>query len=284
MNFISAELSEEQFKKISRLVYRLCGIHLKDGKQALVKARLMKRLRVLHLSSFEAYLSYIEKEKGELGFLIDVITTNKTNFFREPEHFNFLRDEVLPEMTGRRLRFWTAACSSGEESFSLAILLNEKLPDKAFKDVKILATDISTKMLEKARRAVYAEDEIRMIPQPLLQKYFVKVHEGPPRAYQLKDDVRSMVRLARLNLMESWPMKGLFNVIFCRNVMIYFDKPTQQRLINRLWDFLEPGGWLFVGHSEGLSAISHNFRYIRPAVYRKQTGSVVRGSGFEVHP
>lgn len=269
MNFISAELSEEQFKKISRLVYRLCGIHLKDGKQAMVKARIMKRLRILHLSSFEEYLSYIEKEKGELGFLIDVITTNKTNFFREPEHFNFLRDEVLPEMTDRRLRFWTAACSSGEESFSLAILLNEKLPDKAFKDVKILATDISAKMLEKARRAVYAEDEIRMIPQPLLQKYFVKVHEGPPRAYQVKDDVRSMVRLARLNLMDSWPMKGLFNVIFCRNVMIYFDKPTQQRLINRLWDFLEPGGWLFVGHSEGLSAISHNFSYIRPAVYRK---------------
>ncbi len=271
MNFISAELSEDQFKKISRLVYRLCGIYLKDGKQALVKARLMKRLRVLHLSSFEDYLSYIESGKGvqELGFLIDVITTNKTNFFREPEHFNFLRDSVLPELTDRKLRFWTAACSSGEEPFSLAILLREKLPDLDFKDVKILGTDISARMLEKARRAVYGEDELRMIPPMLVQKYFVKVNDGPPRSYQVTDRVSRMVRLARLNLMDSWPMKGLFHVIFCRNVMIYFDKPTQQRLINRLWDFLEPGGWLFVGHSEGLSAISHNFRYVRPAIYRK---------------
>lgn len=268
MDLMSVELTEKQFRKVSRLVYRLCGINLKDGKQALVRARLMKRLRALQLPSFDAYLKYVEGDSGpqELSFLIDVITTNKTSFFREPEHFNYLRDKILLRLKSRRQRFWTAACSSGEEPFSLGILLREHTPDIDLKDVKILATDISTRMLEKARTAIYREEELRDIPPTLLQKYFIKVH-GP--AYQVKDNLRAMVRLARLNLMDPWPMKGPFDVIFCRNVMIYFDKPTQETLINRFWDFLEPGGYLFVGHSEGLSAISHKFRYVRPAVYRK---------------
>ncbi|MDM8522774.1 protein-glutamate O-methyltransferase [Desulfococcaceae bacterium HSG8] len=271
MNLISAELTEKQFRTISRLVYKLCGINLKDGKQALVRARLMKRLRALKLPSFESYLEYIESDRGphEMSFLIDVITTNKTSFFREPEHFSYLRDSVLPNLKGRRLRFWTAACSSGEESFSLGILLRENLPDISSMDVKILATDISLRMLKKARMSVYSAEELRDIPPLFLQKYFVRVRNRSDETYQVSDSVRAMVRVARLNLMDSWPMKGSFDVIFCRNVMIYFDKPTQQKLINRFWDFLEPGGHLFVGHSEGLSAISHKFRYVRPAVYRK---------------
>jgi len=270
MDLMSLELTEKQFRKVSHIVYHLCGINLKDGKQALVRARLMKRLRALRLPDFDTYLRYVESRNGhqELSFLIDVITTNKTSFFREPEHFNYLRDNILPKLTNRRLRFWTAACSSGEEPFSLGILLREYLSDIDFRDVKILATDISTKMLEKARTSVYGEEEVRHLPPLLLQKYFTRVRE-PPRSWQVKNDVRAIVRLARLNLMDTWPMKGPFDVIFCRNVMIYFDKPTQETLINRFWDFLGPGGYLFVGHSEGLSAISHKFRYIRPAVYRK---------------
>ena len=270
MDLMSVELTEKQFRKVSRLIYRLCGINLKDGKQALVRSRLMKRLRALHLPSFDAYLKYVDGDSGlqELSFLIDVITTNKTSFFREPEHFNFLRDKILPGLNSRKQRFWTAACSSGEEPFSLAILLREHTLDIDLKDVKILATDISTSMLEKARTAIYREEELRDIPHNLLQKYFIRV-QGPGQVYQVKDNLRTMVRLARLNLMDSWPMKGPFDVIFCRNVMIYFDKPTQETLINRFWSFLEPGGYLFVGHSEGLSAISHKFHYVRPAVYRK---------------
>ncbi len=270
MDLMSAELTEKQFRKVSHLIYRLCGINLKEGKQALVRARLMKRLRALKLPSFDAYLKYVESDSGlqEFSFLIDAITTNKTSFFREPEHFNYLRDEILPKLKGRRLRFWTAACSSGEEPFSLGILLWEYLPDIEFKDVKILATDISSRMLEKARLSTYGEEDIRHLPRMLLQKYFTKVQESP-RGYQVSSPIRTMVRLARLNLMDSWPMKGPFNLIFCRNVMIYFDKSTQETLINRLWNYLEPGGHLFVGHSEGLSSISHKFRYVRPAIYRK---------------
>lgn len=270
-NLMSAELGEKEFKKISRLVYSLCGIYLRDGKQALVRARLMKRLRALHLSDFETYLKYIESDGGhqEIGCLIDVITTNKTSFFREPEHFNYLEKKILPELTCRRLRFWTAACSSGEESFSLAMLLRENISDSDSKDMKILATDISARMLEKARRAVYAEPDLGGLPPVFVSKYFFRIQEGPPRLWQVKENIRKMVRVARLNLMDAWPMKGPFDVIFCRNVMIYFDKPTQEKLINRFWDLLDPGGYLFVGHSEGLSAISHKFRYIRPAVYRK---------------
>lgn len=271
LNLITAELTEAQFRKISRLVYQLCGIHLKDGKQALVKARLMKRLRALKFSDFESYFRYIESDSGkqEIGFLIDVMTTNKTSFFREPEHFNYLQENILPTLTGQRVRFWTAACSSGEEAFSLGMMLREKMPDVAFRDVKILATDISTRMLEKAHRATYTSEELRDVSPQLIEKYFTKLQPSLPHQYRIKDTVRSMVRVARLNLMDAWPMKGPFDVIFCRNVMIYFDKPTQQKLINRFWSFLKPGGYLFVGHSEGLSAISHKFRYVKPAVYRK---------------
>ncbi|MGE0086184.1 MAG: protein-glutamate O-methyltransferase CheR [Desulfococcaceae bacterium] len=270
MNLMAAELTEKQFRKISQLIYHLCGINLKEGKQALVRARLMKRLRALRLSDFDEYMKYLDGDQGthELSYLIDVMTTNKTSFFREPEHFRYLCDQILPGLSSRKLRFWTAACSSGEEPFSLAILLREHLPDVDMRDVKILATDISTKMLEKARNAVYSEETVRDIPPRYLQKYFhTAPHDGS--FYRLRDEVRLMVRLGWLNLMDNWPMKGPFNVIFCRNVMIYFDRPTQQRLISRLWELLEPGGHLFVGHSEGLSAVSHRFRYVRPAVYKK---------------
>ncbi|MBW2100633.1 MAG: protein-glutamate O-methyltransferase [Deltaproteobacteria bacterium] len=272
MTLTSIELSEKQFKKVSQLVYHFCGINLKEGKQALVRARLIKRLRALGISGFEEYLEFIETDNGrhELGFMIDVMTTNKTSFFREQEHFNFLSKKILPELKCRRMRFWSAACSSGEEPFSLAILLREKMLDIDNKDVLILATDISTKMLENACKGIYKEQAVQGLPASFLQKYFVKIRNGSlPCNYQVKDTIRTMVRPAWLNLMDSWPMKGPFNVIFCRNVMIYFDRPTQQRLINRFWDFLEPGGYLFVGHSEGLSAISHKFCYVRPATYRK---------------
>ncbi len=271
MNLMSAELTDRQFKKISRLVYELCGINLKEGKQALVRARLMKRLRVLKLESFDAYIQYIESKAGhhELSFMVDVMTTNKTNFFREPEHFRYLCDHILPGLRVRRMRFWTAACSSGEESFSLAMLLREHVYDIDRKDIKILATDISMRMLEKARDAVYTEELIRDVPPLLLQKYFVKFQKEGNKYYRVKDSIRAMVQLGWLNLMDPWPMKGPFTVIFCRNVMIYFDRPTQQRLINRFWELLEPGGHLFVGHSEGLSAVKHSFKYVRPAVYQK---------------
>lgn len=228
----------------------------------------MKRLRALGMESFDAYIHFIESEAGrhELEMMVDVMTTNKTSFFREPAHFEYLSKHLLPDVRSSRMRFWTAACSSGEEPYSLAIFIREAIPDIDRKDVKILATDISTRMLEKAKRAVYTQEALREVPGFLVQKYFSKTSESE---YRVKNAVLDMVHLARLNLIDKWPMKGPFDVIFCRNVMIYFDRPTQQRLINRFWNYLEPGGYLFVGHSEGLSAISHKFHYVRPAVYQK---------------
>jgi len=271
MNQISTGLSHQQFKKIGRIVYEVSGISLRDGKEALVRARLMKRVRALGMSSIDDYMKFIESGEGsrELGCMIDVMTTNKTSFFREKEHFNFLQETVLPEIKGRRMRFWSAACSSGEEAFTLAIVLRENLVDIDSRDCLILATDISTRMLQKAGQAFYSKETLREVPPSMMQKYFTKTRQGSVPAYHAKDNLRSMVRVARLNLMDKWPMKGPFNVIFCRNVMIYFDRSTQQKLINRFYDLLGPGGYLFVGHSEGLSAISHKFRYVRPATYMK---------------
>lgn len=271
MNLMSIELSEKQFLKISQLVYRRCGINLREGKEALVRARLMKRLRALELDDFQQYIKYLESDKTEkeLHLMLDLITTNKTSFFREPEHFDYLRQKIVPELKEKRLRLWCAGCSSGEEPFSLAMLLRQEVSDIDGKDIRILATDISLRMLDRARKAQYGAETVSDLPRSFLQKYFARTPNGSSRQYQVKDEVRAMVRLAKLNLMESWPMKGPFNVIFCRNVMIYFDKATQQSLVKRFGNLLESGGYLFVGHSESLSAISHNLRYVQPAVYRK---------------
>ena len=271
MNIVSGELSDRQFKNVSDIIYNECGIVLKSGKEALVRARLTKRLRALKMGGVGQYLKYLLGDNGreELGLLVDVMTTNKTSFFREMAHFDFLGETVFPKLTGRKLRFWSAACSSGEEPFSLAMFLLDKRPDFGSRDVKILATDISPTILGKARKAIYEKEVLLDLPSTFMRKYFVKLEDKNSHTYQVNTDVRRMVRIARLNLLHPWPMKGSFNVIFCRNVMIYFDMPTQQKLVNRFWDILEPGGYLFVGHSEGMSGVKHKFRYVRPATYVK---------------
>ncbi len=265
------DLNQQQFAKISTLVHHAAGINLKQGKEALVRARLMKRLRALGIQRVEDYFDLIEGDEGsrEIGQLIDVMTTNKTSFFREMDHFVFLRDQVLPQLTHHRLRLWSAACSSGEEPYSLAILLLEHLPDLGRRDVRILATDISRRMLDKARQAVYPQAAVNDLPSPQYEKYFSAAVRGRGEACRVSAKATGLVRLAQLNLMEPWPMKGPFQVVLCRNVMIYFDRPTQQELINRFWGLIEPGGYLFVGHSEGLSSVKHRFRYVQPAVYQK---------------
>ncbi|MCU0601224.1 MAG: protein-glutamate O-methyltransferase CheR [Desulfobacterales bacterium] len=271
MNLDVDDLKPQHFQKISDMVYRSAGINLKQGKEALVRARLMKRLRSLKIGRVEEYLDFLDSGQGgrEIARLVDVMTTNQTSFFREMDHFSFLRDTVLPGLTQARLRFWSAACSSGEEPYTLAIMLREHLADVDRRDVRILATDISQRMLEKARRAQYPQAALEEVPAPQYRKYFTALRSGPPGSVQVAAEARELVRPAYLNLMEPWPMRGRFQVVFCRNVMIYFDRPTQQELIHRFWDVLEEGGYLFVGHSEGLSAIKHRFRYVRPAVYRK---------------
>ena len=209
--------------------------------------------------------------------MLDAISTNLTYFFREGQHFEYLRQIALPEIVARnqkskRLRIWSAGCSSGEEPYTLAIVVGEAMRALGQWDVAILATDLSTRVLAKARAGVYEAERFREMPPQYLSAYFHVIQTRPMRLHEVNDSLRRHVKFARLNLMENWPMRGPFDVIFCRNVMIYFDKPTQAKLIRRYWDILCPGGLFFVGHSESLSGIEHDFEYIQPAVYRKPAG------------
>lgn len=274
VDFFSLKLSDKQFRHISNAVYKVSGIDLHQGKEELVKARLLKRLRHLRLGTFEGYLKYLEQDKsgGEMQAMVDVLTTNKTHFFRESEHLDFLRNEIVPQLNRERIRIWSAGCSSGEEPYSIAISLNESLPEPDKSDIKILGTDISDRMLERARQGIYEQEMLKTMPPQLSGKYFDQQSAKAGRRYQVNSRIRSLVYFAKLNLMEEWPMAGPFDVIFCRNVMIYFDKPTQERLVRKFWPLLKEGGHLMVGHSESLTFMSHEYRYVRPAVYQKVKG------------
>jgi chemotaxis protein methyltransferase CheR len=273
------DITEAQFNEISSLVKGLCGINLHDGKKELVRARLSKRLRALQLSSFREYLVYlredIESAGNELTALLDAISTNLTSFFRENAHFQYLSSIVLPELLAergpgdRKLRVWSAGCSSGEEPYSIALTLCEQLPAWEQWDLGILATDLSTRVLQIARQGEYEAQRLATVPAGLLNTYFERLPQTTEKRYRVRAEVRRLVHFARLNLMEPWPMRGPFDVIFCRNVMIYFDKPTQGKLVHRFAELLAPGGTLFIGHSESLTGIEHNFRYVQPTIYEK---------------
>jgi chemotaxis protein methyltransferase CheR len=264
IGLFAPELSAAEFHHIRSLVHRVSGIDLHPGKEGLVKSRLTKRLRALGIDTFEDYLAHLERDAsgGELAMMVDVLTTNKTSFFREPKHFDYLRDHVLPTLRSRggAIRLWSAACSTGEEPFSIAMVLSDELGPQSASAARVLA---------HAAASMYEEEVLRDVPHPLIGRHFTLARTSPTRAYRVNDALRSMVRFARLNLIGPWPMRGPFDVIFCRNVMIYFDQPTQQRLVHRFWEILAPGGHLFVGHSESLNAFTHQFRYVQPAVYVK---------------
>jgi len=270
-DYYSLKLSSRQFDIISRLVYQVSGIDLHEGKEELVKARLIKRLRHLKIFGFDHYLKYLANDKSgsEIRAMVDVLTTNKTNFFRESEHLDYLRDEIITGLGNDQIRLWSAGCSSGEEPYSIAITLCEAIPDVGKCDIKILATDISDRMMEQARQGLYGEDTLKGMPPQLKRKYFQKAEAGIGHRYRVVPLLQSMVCFAKLNLMDEWPMRGLFDVIFCRNVMIYFDKQTQEKLVKRFWSQLRAGGYLMVGHSESLTFMAHDYRYIKPAVYQK---------------
>ncbi|MFP4141638.1 MAG: CheR family methyltransferase [Planctomycetota bacterium] len=271
----SAVLSEAEFNEISEFVKRNCGINLHDGKKELVKARLGKRIRQLGMGSFRQYMDSVRNDSSgaELTTMLDQISTNLTFFFREHKHFEHLRETVIPAIRAkgkRRIRIWSAGCSSGEEPYSIAMLLNEAINDLVGWDTAVLATDLSTKVLGMAQRGVYRQERFRETPKHLVSKYFSVVEKRPDgNVYQAKSSIRKLIHFARLNLMENWPMKGPFDVIFCRNVMIYFDKTTQGRLVNRYFDILAPGGVLFIGHSESLTGTQHRYKYVQPAIYQK---------------
>jgi chemotaxis protein methyltransferase CheR len=268
--FAECELTPTQFTRITTLLYDHAGIRMREGKEGLVRARLAKRLRKLGLPDFDAYLEFVESEpdRREFAEMIDALTTNKTSFLREATHFDFLRDQVFPTFSGS-IRIWSAGCSSGEEPYTLAMLLNETFDAPALRDARILATDISHRVLATAKAGQYPVDVMSDVPAAWLQRYWTRKRDGARDVYEAQPALKKLVHFAKLNLMEKWPMQGPFDAILCRNVMIYFDKGTQQRLVERYHALLKPGGHLFVGHSESLTGLAHRFRYVQPAVYVK---------------
>lgn len=269
-NFNEAKLTPKQYKFLCRQIYDLCGINL-SGKVELVQSRLSKRLTQLKLENYDSYFQLVENDASgsERIWMIDALTTNKTSFYREMDHFEFLEKSVLPFLKERRLRIWSAACSTGEEPYSIAIELRECLPQIDSWDAKILATDLSTRVLKLAQQGVYGAEKLKPIAAPLWKKYFDPGYASGQNNWRIKPEVAKLVRFAQLNLMDEFPMKGPFDFIFCRNVMIYFDKPTREVLVNRFYKLLKPGGFLFVGHSESLNGTTHNYKYIQPAIYQK---------------
>ncbi len=245
----------EDFRKIAQILHSYAGIALADGKAALVYSRLAKRLRTLGLRSFREYCALIEGVEGvdERQTMMAALTTNVTRYFREPHHFDHLRDVVLPPLVerarkGGRVRLWSAACSNGQEPYSMAITVLSALPEAANLDVKILATDIDPNMVAEGRAGIYREEAVAPVPLDLRRRWFKKAPvEG---AWEVADELRALVSFRELNLIGDWPMKGRFDAIFCRNVVIYFDEPTQERIWSRFAPLLEPRGTLYIGHSE----------------------------------
>jgi chemotaxis protein methyltransferase CheR len=261
-------LAAQEFEQIRLLAYRTFGLDLKAGKEELVSARLRKLVRGGGFRSFQDYYKGVVQDRTGVSLLamIDALATNHTSFMREPDHFQFLRDHVLPSMGTRDpIEVWSAACSTGEEVWTLAMVLSEALPQRR---VRISASDISNKALGFAQRAAYPAERCRGLSAAWLSRYFAA--EGrPPASYQITPAVRALAAFRRINLIESYAWPRAFPIIFCRNVMIYFDRQTQERVIAGLTQHLEPGGYLFVGHAESLTRVAHSLEYVKPAVYRK---------------
>jgi chemotaxis protein methyltransferase CheR len=271
-------LTDQQFSEISKMVYDHCKINLHEGKKELVRARLAKRLRVGGFASYPEYMRHVlSDETGhEFSILIDSLSTNLTSFFRENQHFEFLRKTLLPQLLARKqtersfkIRCWSAGCSSGEEPYSLAITLLDETSGKGRWDVKILASDISTTVLDRARQGVYPKERIEPVSAAQRSRYLTKRRVKGEEVYEVNSPLREAVVFKHVNLMEAWPIRVPLDFIFCRNVMIYFDKPTQECLVNRYWEQLDVGGALFTGHSESLTGVKHKFKYVQPTIYRK---------------
>ncbi len=270
------EMSSAEFRGLRKLIKDHCGINLTEGKETLVKARLGRRLRELRLQTFSQYLKLLSTPQGvsEFPALLDAISTNVTSFFRQPEHFRYIRKEILPPLVARseggskRLRIWSAGCSSGMEPYSVGIHLWEGIPSLGSWDAKILATDIADSVLERAARAQYSDKDIGEIPPKIKSRYFRSARSSAGGSCnEVIPKVRELMTFRKLNLMRDWPMSGPFEVILCRNVMIYFDRPTQEQLVQRYRDLLTPTGTLFIGHSESLTGLNHGLKMVGPATY-----------------
>jgi len=270
------ELSDSDFFCFCQLVHRHAGIHLTPQKKELVRGRLMKILRQRGLESFRDYYAQVLQDASgaELIGLLDALSTNQTAFWREPKHFQYLAQEILPAWPQERrallrANLWSAGCSSGEEPYTLAMVLMQAFPGEDFSRVKIYASDLNTQVLAQAERGIYPLSRLGPLPLEWQRRFFKKGVQEWAGFVKVKREVRRLVDFFRLNLMESFPFREEMDIIFCRNVMIYFERETQENLVKKFYQCLRPGGYLFIGHSESLCNHQHGFRYLKPTIYRK---------------
>ncbi|MBT1705064.1 CheR family methyltransferase [Chryseosolibacter indicus] len=273
---LSVKLTTSEFARISSFIYKECGINLSPAKRVLVESRLQKRLAHFKFTSFTAYCDYVMGvggKKEELVNMIDAVATNKTDFFREPVHFQFMENEALPSFTeegsSRCFKIWSSACSTGEEPYTIAMVMEEFCLQHRI-DYRITATDISTKALRKAAEAIYADRTISDVPMGLRKRYLLKSKDTENPTVRFIPRLRSKVQYKRLNLMDDvLDVDYDFDIVFCRNVLIYFDRKTQEAVVNKLLSHLRPGGYLFIGHSESIYQMKLPVTQIRPTIFQK---------------
>ena len=265
-------LTTRDLRTLTRLIYERAGISLHEGKRALVTARLQKRVIAGGFGSFSEYVSFVVSDGGgdELVALLDAISTNHTSFYREPQHFEFLARCIAGELGGRVPEIWSAACASGEEPYTIAMTLAAALPAEKTPGTRILASDLSTRALRTARAGVYPIEKVGELPRPLLERHFEKGLGAQAGLVRVNAQLKTLVEFRRLNLLDVSDLGRRFDMIFCRNVMIYFDMPVQQRVVAMLERHLRPGGWLFTSHSESLNGVRHGLRWVAPAIYRRE--------------
>jgi len=266
--------TRNDFNHLCRLVDRHTGIQLGDGKEDMLYGRLSRRIRKVGLSSFKQYIQLLEGDEDgdEFGEFINAVTTNLTSFFRESHHFDYLKQTLLPELmrknsASRRIRIWSAGSSTGEEPYSIAMTVAETMPDGW--DVKILATDLDTDVLLHGERGIYDEARVEGLNKAVVQRWFTRTNEHAGKVC-VKPELQDMIYFRKLNLLQEWPMKGPIDIIFCRNVIIYFDMPTKKKLMDRYANMLVDGGHLFLGHSEAMNHMSDRFTLDGKSVYTKR--------------
>lgn len=272
--YYNISLTANEFSYFSKLIQTRFGIKMPNVKMTMLQSRLQRRLRALQMPTFSKYIDFLESEAGkaELVNFIDVVSTNKTDFFREPLHFDFLTGQVLPELCENQssINIWSAGCSSGEEPYTLCMVIEEFNVNNRPLDYTMYATDISTTVLQKAKDAIYDTNRVVNLPLDIKKRYFLKSKDPEQKKVRVQSHLRAKVKFERLNFMDNaYDAPFGFDVIFCRNVLIYFDRPTQEEVINKLCDHLKPGGYFFLGHSESIARMYVPLNPLKPTIYRK---------------
>jgi len=273
VSIFSKELNDQEFNKLSSFIYSNYGIKMPYAKKNMLQARLQTRLRETKMESFKEYCDYVfsNSSDSEIVHMIDVVSTNKTDFFREPAHFEFMSSVILPELSAKNdsINIWSSACSSGEEAYTIAITMEEFKAENRNLNYSILGTDISSRVLQKAFDGVYSEERVAALPINLKKKYLLKSKQRENPLVKVVKELRQKTHYQRLNLMDNiYTVQKDFDIIFCRNVLIYFDRETQENVINKLCNHLKPTGYFFLGHSESITGINVPLKQIKPTIYQ----------------